>query len=87
MLEILCLQNSLHMLGCLCVCIFVCVCVSVFMCVNVCLYVCVCARACVCNPCESGRLTRFSPVNRGDTPNRGAPRFLVVVAPWSERCV
>ena len=51
-----------------------------------CVCVCVCVYICVCNPCESGRLTRFSPVNRGDTPNRGAPRFLVVVAPWSERC-
>ena len=60
--------------------------------VFVCMQMYICVHMCVCDGAfvicvNRGGMTCFSPVNRGDTPNRGAPRFLVVVAPWSERCV
>ena len=53
---------------------------------RVCVRMCVCDQMCVCvrenafviSPNREG-MTRLKPVYRGDTPNRGAPRSLVVV--------
>ena len=84
-----CLCVCVCVFVCVCVCVYVCkcvvcVCVCVCMCcvcvyVFVCVFVCVCVCVCTCIRRQSWRLTRLHTVNRGDTRNRGAPRFTVTL--------